>query len=98
MLKMMKQVRQVRKIQKELAAKTVTIASTDKSVTIVARGDMTIKSITIDPAMCAPDKVARLEKTLCSTVNSSLDAAKKAAAGDMQKLSGDLGLGGLFGG
>ena len=98
MMKMMKQVKQVRKMQKELARKTVEITSTDKTVTVVARGDMTVKSITIVPEAISPEKLTRLQKTLVSTVNGALDSSKKAAAKDMQKMTGGMGLGDMLGG
>lgn len=97
MLKMMKQVKQVKKMQKELARKTVEVKSSDGSVTIVAKGDMSVKSITIDPDLLDPSRRERLQKILVSTVNSALDSSKKAAANDMQRLTGGMGLGDLFG-
>ena len=89
MMDMMKQVAQVRKMQKVLAAKTVEARSKEDIVVVVARGDMTIKSITVKPEAVDPARMERLEKLMVSTVNSALDAAKKAAAGDMSKM-GDL--------
>lgn len=98
MLKMMKQVRQVRKMQKQLAAKTVEIRSTDGTVVVVARGDMTIKSIAIDPRAMDPSRPEQLAKLIASTVNGALDSAKKAASKDMQELTQGMGLGDMFGG
>lgn len=89
MMNMMKQMKQVRRMQKQLAAKIVEATNTDKTITVVARGDMSIKSIAIDPR--AFEKPDRLLKQLVSTVNSALDSSKKAAASDMQKMSGGLG-------
>lgn len=97
MFEMMKQVRQMKKMQKELARKEVEISNNDKTVTVVARGDMTIKSIKIAPGAMDPAKPERLEKTLVSTINGAMDSAKKAAAGDMAKLTEGMGLGGLMG-
>jgi len=98
MMNMMKQVRQMKKVQKQLAAKTVEVSSNDGQVTVVARGDMSIKTIRIDPAALASAKADRLSKTLTSTINSALDSSKKAAASDMSKLTGSLGdLSGMLG-
>jgi DNA-binding protein YbaB len=98
MIGMMKQMKQVRRMQKKLAAKTVEATSSDKSVTVEARGDMTLKAIRIDAEALKNMKPERLERTIVSTVNSALDSAKKAAAGDMSKM-GDLGgLSGMLGG
>ena len=99
MFEMMKQVQQMRKIQKTLAAKTVEIASNDKLVTVVARGDMSIERVTINQELLGQTKHDRLERTLASTINSALDSAKKAAASDMAKLTGGMGgLSDLLGG
>lgn len=91
MFEMMKQVRMVKQMQKQLAAKTVSATSRDNIVVVQARGDMTIKSITLDPAALATIRPDQLERHLVSTVNSALDSAKKAAAADMSKLTGGLG-------
>ena len=91
MLDMMKQMQQVRKIQKTLAAKTVEISSNDKMVTVVARGDMTIASIKVNPDALTQMKLEKLERILTSTVNGALESSKKAAAADMQKLTGGMG-------
>jgi DNA-binding protein YbaB len=82
---------QVRKIQKQLAAKKVEITSTDKMITVVARGDMSIDSIKINPEAVASMKLEKLERLLASTVNGALDSSKKAAAADMQKITGGMG-------
>lgn len=97
MFNMMKQMHKVKKMQKELAKKEVEISSNDKTVTVVARGDMTIKKIKIAPEAMDPSKPERLEKVLLSTINGAMDSAKKAAAGDMAKLTEGMGLGGLMG-
>ncbi|MBT3295696.1 MAG: YbaB/EbfC family nucleoid-associated protein [Verrucomicrobia bacterium] len=98
MVEMMKQVKQLKKMQKELKRKVVSAASPDGSVTVEACGDMTIKSITISPEAMSGMDPKRLGDMVARTVNSAMDSAKKAAAGDMSKLAGDAGLGGMFGG
>ena len=99
MVQQMKQMKQVKRMQKQLAAKTVEILSNDKRITVVARGDMTIKSIQISPEALDPAKIERLQKVLTSTINSALDSSKKAAAGDMAKMSGGLsGVSDMLGG
>lgn len=98
MFQMMKQAHQMRKIQKEMQKKEVELTNNDKNITVIVRGDMTIKSLKIEPSAVDMNRLDRLEKTLVSTINSCLDSAKKAAAGDMQKLTKEMGLDGLFGG
>ena len=98
MFKMMKQVQQARKVQKQLAKKEVVISNNEKTISVTVRGDMTIKSIKVAPEAIDTARMDRFEKTLISTINSAMDSAKKAAAGDMAKLGESMGLGGLFGG
>jgi DNA-binding protein YbaB len=100
MLNAMKQMQRMKKIQKQLAAKTVEITSPDGTITVVARGDMTVRSVHIKPeALAGGMKQEKLERILVSTINGALDSSKKAAANDMAKFSGDLGgLSDLLGG
>ena len=97
MMNMMKQVKQVRKMQKVLAAKTVEARSKDDIVVVVAKGDMSIKSVTIKPDAIDVNRMERLEKMIVSTINSALDASKKAAAGNMSKMGDLSGLADMLG-
>lgn len=80
--------KQMKKIQKELARRTAEGKS--GSVTVVARGDMTIQSVAIEGA---PDGVdtGRLAKMVVAATNSALDSVKKMAGGEMTKMTGGLG-------
>jgi nucleoid-associated protein EbfC len=102
MFQMMKQMREVRKLQKALESQTFEAKSPDGTVAVVSRGDMSIKSLRIDPKVMDPATAERLEKTIVSTMNNALEGAKKAAAANMSKLTeglGDLGaLKGMLGG
>jgi DNA-binding protein YbaB len=95
--KMMRQVQQARKMQKSLAKRTISITSNDGKIKVVARADMTIKQIEIDPEAVVPGREQKLAKVLTSTVNSALDSCKKAAADSMSQLTGGLDLGQMMG-
>lgn len=90
MVKMMQQAVSMRskmkKMQKELEKKVVEIKSNNGKVTVSARGDMSIKSIEFDPSVFEDLNVERLQKVLVTTVNSALNAAKKTAGSEMQKM------------
>jgi len=92
MLKMMQQAASMRskmkKMQKELEKKVVEIKSNNGKVTVSARGDMSIKSIEFDPSVFEDLNIDRLQKVLVTTVNSALNAAKKTAGTEMQKMGG----------
>lgn len=90
--------KQVKRMQKEMARKVVSVTSNNGRVTVEACGDMSIRSITLQPGTTEEYSQERLEKLLTLTVNSALNAAKKTAGGDMTKMAGGLeGLQGLLG-
>lgn len=79
----------MRKIQKELERQTV--EETHNGVTVVARGDMTLKSVRLDPQLFVAPKPEQIEKNIVSAVNSTLASAKNKAAAEMAKMTGGLG-------
>jgi len=91
MFGMMKQMRDARRLQKELESQTFEAKNSDGTVVVVARGDMTIKSLKIDPKAIDPARPERLAQAITSAANSALDGAKRAAAANVQKLAGSLG-------
>ena len=91
--------KQMKKMQKELAKKKVTFETGGGKVTVVAKGDMSIDSVTIrDDAMAGGDAAA-LGKMVTQAVNGALSSAKKEAGAEMAKMTGGLGgLSDLLGG
>ena len=102
MIKMIQQAATMRKemkqIQKTLAKKTTQFSGEGGKLTAVARGDMVIDSIKIDPSLLDPARVEKLEKAIITVVNGALASAKSMAGSEMSKLSSEMGLGGLMGG
>lgn len=93
MLKMMKQAtamrKQMKNIQKELAK--FTVEGMNGHVKVVAAGDMSIRSVTIDPAALDSGKVDRLQDMIVTAANNALRNAKKQAGSEMSKRAGGLG-------
>lgn len=87
--------RRMKKMQKELARQTVEARSGD--VMVVARGDMTIKSVHIDPEALKNTRQELLEKMIASAVNNALKATQKEAGAAMAKNGGLGGLADLLG-
>lgn len=87
--------KEMKKIQKELESKTFEY-SNDK-VSVAARGDISVKSIKIDPSLIDPAKPENLEKMVLSAVNGALSAAKEDAGKEMAKLTSGMGMGDLLG-
>ncbi len=103
MMKMVSQAatmrKRMKKMQKEMAKHVVDVTSNNGKVTVSARGDMTIKSITIDPSAFEELKLDRLEGIITKTVNSALKATQKAAGSEMAKGAGGMeGLADMLGG
>ena len=88
--------KQMKHIQKELERQTVEFSS--GGVKVIARGDMTIQSVTLDPAIVDAARTVKLESLVTSAINGALGAAKKQAGEAMSKLTAGTGLGGLLGG
>lgn len=99
MMKMMKQAasmqKNVEKVQAELALKTVEFSAGGGAVTVVASGDMMVKSIKIDPQAVDPEEVDMLEDLVLAGVDGALKQAKEMVAEEMAKVTAGLGLPGL---
>ena len=80
--------KRMKQIQKELARKTAEGSS--GVVTVVAQGDMSVRSVTINGSIDTMD-ARKLEKMLVAATNSALDSVKKMAGGEMSKMTGGLG-------
>lgn len=89
---------QMKEIQKSLAKKTAEFTAEGGLVKAVARGDMTIEAVRIDPKAITGLKPEKLEKAVTIAVNGALSAAKDMAAAEMSQMAGGLGLDGLLGG
>jgi len=96
MMKLMKQAadmqKNMQKMQGELAEKTVEFSSGGGMVSVVAKGDMTVQQITIDPKVVDPSDVEMLQDLVLAAVEGALAEAKAMAAEEMGKLTGGMGL------
>lgn len=97
--KLMKQAQkmqeQMLKTQTELADKTVEVSAGGGKVKVVANGAGSILSIKIDKTVVDPEDVEILEDMILSGVQQALTQGKELAEGEMGKLTGGMGLGGL---
>ena len=81
--------KQMKKVQKDLARKTAD--GTSGSVTVVARGDMSIKSVSIAESDLGAQSAEKLEKMVLAATNAALESVKKMAGSEMSKMTGGLG-------
>jgi hypothetical protein len=95
-MKMMKQAadlqRKMQEKQDQLAGRTTEFSSGGGMVTAVARGDLTIERIRIDPKVVDPADVEMLEDLVTAAVGGALNAAREMVATEMSSLTQGLGL------
>jgi DNA-binding protein YbaB len=64
-------------------------------VTVVARCDISIKSIDIDPALAEGSSIDQVVPSILKAANGALSAARKRAGDEMGRLASGLGLPGM---
>lgn len=96
MMKMLKQAanmqKEMQRVQAELSEKTVEFTTGGGMVKAVARGDLTIESIRIDPKVVDPADVEMLEDLLLAAVDGAMKAAQEMMKEEMGKVTSGLNL------
>ena len=99
MMKLMKQAQamqsNMQKLQAELAERTYEFSAGGGVVKAVAKGDMTIVSLAVDPKAVDPQDVEMLQDLVISAVNGALQQARDSASEEMGKITGGMGLPGM---
>ena len=81
--------------QEALKDEVVEASAGGGMVTVRVAGDMTVKSITIDPQAVDPEDVELLQDMVLAAVNEALRSAQELAASKLGGIAGGMGLGGL---
>ena len=96
MNKMMKQARRMQadlaKAQEEAALLTAEASAGGGVIKVVAGGDQSIKSITIDPSVVDPDDVEMLQDLVLTATNDALAQVAELVNIRMSAVTGDLNL------
>ena len=87
---------QMTKMQEELDAREFEAASGGGMVTAKVNGKRELLSISIKPEAVDPDDVEMLEDMVMAAVNEALRTAADTAEREMGKLTGGMGMPGLF--
>lgn len=87
---------QMLKMQEELEEKTVEASAGGGVVTVVANGRKEIVEITIDSSVVDPDDVEMLQDLIMAAANEALRQAEEMIQNEMSKITGGMGLPGLF--
>jgi DNA-binding YbaB/EbfC family protein len=101
---LMKQAQQMQEqmlqAQEKLKDETVEASAGGGMVKVTMGGDLTLRSITIDPEAIDPEDAELLQEMVQAAVNEGLRAAQELAGSKMGDVTGGLGggLGGMLGG
>jgi len=100
MRKMMKEAQRMQtelaRAQEEIKDMTFEGSAGGGMVKAVALGDMTIKSITIDPTAVDPEDVEILEDMVCAAVNEALRGVSDLSATRLNSVTGGMNIPGLM--
>ena len=100
-MNMQQMMRQAQKMQKELAKAQQEVAMTFEGtagggmVSVTARGDMTIESITIDPEAIDPEDVEMLQDMICAAVNEAIRGINEMSNARMGAVTGGMNIPGM---
>lgn len=100
MKKMMKQAQKMQleaaRAQEEIAQMEFIATTGGGMVKVVAMGDMSVKSVSIDPAAVDPEDVEMLEDMILAATNEALRSATEASNARMTSLMGGMKIPGLM--
>lgn len=101
-MNMQQMMRQAQKMQKELAKAQQEVAAMTFEgtagggmVSVTARGDMTIESITIDPETIDPEDVEMLQDMICAAVNEAIRGINEMSNARMGAVTGGMNIPGM---
>lgn len=86
----------IARVQAELEEKEVSAASGGGAVTVTVSGKKRLKTIAIKPEAVDPDDVEMLQDLVLAAVNEALGAAEALAEAEMAKVTGGMGMPGMF--
>ena len=82
--------------QEELEAKEYDISAGGGVINLKINGKKEILSVKIDPEVVDPDDVETLEDLIVAAVNEGIKKVEAISAEEMQKITGSLGIPGMF--
>lgn len=85
----------LKKAQEQLAQEELEATAGGGAVRVVITGDLTVKSIKIDPEVVDPNDVEGLEDLILAAVNQAIEKAQALAAERLGAVTGNLKIPGL---
>lgn len=100
---MQSMLKQAQKMQEEMAEKQAELEEREYEtsagggvVNVKINGKKEILSVKIDPEVVDPDDVETLEDLVVAAVNEAIKTVESVSADEMQKITGSIGLPGMF--
>lgn len=88
--------KEMQRVQEELATKEVEASVGGGAVVVRANGSKSVVSIKINPEVLDPEDVEMIEDLILTAVNQALDSAEEMMSTSMSKVTGGMGIPGLF--
>jgi hypothetical protein len=86
----------MKKLQEELATREFEGSAGGGVVKVTVNGDSILQSVVISPDVAQPDDVEMLQDMILAATNDAIKTAKKTSEEEMGKITGGLGVPGLF--
>ena len=83
-------------MQEELDAREYSVSVGGGVVTVKINGKKEVLSIDLKPEIVDPDDIETLSDTLVAAVNEAIKKVEDTNASEMQKITGDINVPGLF--
>ena len=96
-------IKQAQKMQEDMAAKQEELEAREYDVSagggvinVKINGKKELLSVKIDPEVVDPDDVETLEDLIVAAVNEGIKKVEAVSAEEMQKITGNIGIPGMF--
>lgn len=84
------------KMQEQLEDKTVEAAAGGGMVSVVVNGKKEVLELNIKPEVVDPDDIEMLQDLVIAAVNEGIRKADEMVQGEMSKITGGMGMPGMF--
>ena len=96
-------IRQAQKMQEDMAAKQEELEAREYDISagggvvnVKINGKKEIQSVKLSPEIVDPDDIETLEDLIVAAVNEAIKKVEAISAEEMQKITGNIGLPGMF--
>lgn len=86
----------IKKVQEEMSQRKFEGSSGGGSVKVTVNGDYLLETLTIDPEIFRSSDAELLQDMLVAAANDAIRTAKETSSAEMQKVTGGMGVPGLF--